>query len=198
VGALGLAHAKLAVHQDMVSVLQLHAASVELPWVSDGKPAQHPGLHPDTQVLSGLLQLVAGLVPPHRRWSPAHTRVVRDYLWSNGAHPFEPFGKSVHLSELLVDVARRNAVLVRLEAALSSARSAVAEVDAFAQKHLYDPFAADERHTAATRVWIDRLFHQVSNGGAPLAAQPGLSGLWLCLACHANSPHFEARLRMKP
>ena len=113
------------------------------------------------QVLAGLLQLVSGMTPPHRHFSPPHKRVVWDYLWANGAHPFAPFGESATLSQAMVDVARRNAVLVRLDAALQSARAAVHEVDAFAQKHLYDPFAEGADHAAPTRVWVDRLFHQV-------------------------------------
>lgn len=108
-----------------------------------------------------MLQLVSGMAPPHRHFSPAHKRVVWDYLWANGAHPFAPFGESATLSQAMVDVARRNAVLVRLDAALQSARAAVHEVDEFAQKHLYDPFAEGADHAAPTRVWVDRLFHQV-------------------------------------
>jgi len=112
------------------------------------------------QVLAGVLQVVAGLLPPHRHYSDIHDRIVTNYLWANGAHPFEPFGSSIHLSDTMVEVARRNEVLIRVDAAARHVRQAVSEVEAFYDQYLRDPFLG--KSNAEESVWIDRLFHEVS------------------------------------
>ena len=57
-----------------------------------------------------------------RRFSKYHQRTVLELEWANGLHPFAPFSGGIRpaLSELQVDIAKRNIILSRLDHAVST------------------------------------------------------------------------------
>jgi hypothetical protein len=102
------------------------------------------------------------------------TVTTEDWLWATGAHPFGPFGAGARLSEALADVARRNHVLARLDAALRRARKALEDVERFGEEFLEDPFEGGEALPADPRRGdaVDS-FHSPGKDSSDLFVPPG-------------------------
>ena len=95
-------------------------------------------------VVAGALAALLGLVPPFRTWTPgaggggpgAAAGFADDWLWAAGAQPFGPVGSDGPLSLLLVDAARRNAVVSRVDGCFRVVRGVLERVAAFAAAYL--------------------------------------------------------------
>ena len=111
---------------------------------------------------AALAVALGGLAAPYQRFCPKSGRRTEDWLWGMGAHPFGPFHMApdgggvlgqagspdvseVPFSTLLVDMAHRNAILTRVEAALghcTAIRAAVATYQrSFTPRPLHEPLA---------------------------------------------------------
>ena len=51
-----------------------------------GKMVPRP-LNPLRAALGATLMVLGGVLPPHLGYSPPHSRVTHDWLWSVGDHP---------------------------------------------------------------------------------------------------------------
>ena len=127
--------------------------------------------------VAGVAVALAGLADPTRRRDAGRggvTATTEDWLWATGAHPFGPFGAGARLSEALADVARRNHVLARLDAALRRARKALEDVERFGEEFLEDPFEGGEALPADPRRGdaVDS-FHSPGKDSSDLFVPPG-------------------------
>ena len=98
---------------------------------------------PTRHVLAGLAAAVGGLVAPFESLRPSMAAHVRspmdrdgppaarqaDFLWSMGQHPFGPYSNTPSVSQTMVDVAQRHAVLGRLRSAARALRAAAQQVE---------------------------------------------------------------------
>lgn len=180
----------VATAPNMVLALQPGDGGAQLPFVADGTHVETQTSDVTRDVIAGLASTIGSVSPPFERWSHAHGRRVTDYLWAGpGAHPFGPFTQSTQISALYGDVVQRNAAVARLDLSIRMARAAVAEVNAFADEHAFEPVLVDaspaalsaglEQPAVAQRAWIDRLFHEsdiatVLNRSAVTAMHDGI------------------------
>jgi len=146
--------------RDCLVVLQTGDAMATTPFrTSGGAQARLRPADPARAAVAALAVALGGLAAPYERHCPLSGRRAEDWLWGTGAHPFGPFQEGnvrseahahadadahAHaasqqqrqpplLSALLLDTARRNAVLTRLEAALGHVHSVREAVAAFAR-----------------------------------------------------------------
>ena len=134
-----------------VSEARLVAASLAPAW-------------PQRASVAALAVSLGGLAAPYERFCPRSGKRTEDWLWGMGAHPFGPFHATpggggvlgplnassvapdtgdVPFSTLLVDMAHRNSILTRVEAALghcTAIRSAVATFQrSFSPRPMHEP-----------------------------------------------------------
>jgi hypothetical protein len=120
---------------------------------------------------AALAVALGGLAAPYERFCQKSGRRTEDWLWGMGAHPFGPFhatpdgggvlGAATDISEvpfstLLLDMAHRNAILTRVEAALghcTAIRAAVATYQrSFTPRPLHEPLSG-----VSTSSFVDSL-----------------------------------------
>lgn len=84
-------------------------------------------------VLAGIMSALTGTVDVCQHFSPQHGKIVRDFTWAFGYHPFCPFSQFNHheVSEIFIDVGLRNLIFIRINNAVSKIKEAITEVDAF-------------------------------------------------------------------
>jgi hypothetical protein len=118
-----------------VVALQRDTDQVPLPFYVDGYQLHKSGKNPTGHILAGLASAMGGLMPPGRRFSRHHQRTVLELEWANGFHPFAPFSgaseRHPSLSDLEVDVAKRNIVLSRLDHSIEVLKGTVGRLHFF-------------------------------------------------------------------
>ena len=126
---------------------------------------------PHRASVAALAVALGGLAAPYERFCTKSGRRTEDWLWGMGAHPFGPFHATpdgggvlgavseiseVPFSTLLVDMAHRNAILTRVEAALghcNAIRAAVATYQrSFTPRPLHEPLSG-----VTTSSFVDSL-----------------------------------------
>ena len=165
-----------------------HREHVPLRFTSQGRPVlARPG-EPTRHAVAGLAVALSGLASPSERFSRTRFARVENWLWAVGHHPFGPFTNCATLSDALVDVARRNAIISRLDASMRAVRSALEDVEAFAEEYLSEPFgdlgtapAADSAASASSaaspparrepraraNTWLDALYRDPDRANVP-------------------------------
>ncbi len=143
----------VAATKDAVLVIQNNQDAVEVPYFADGKRLHVNPRKPTQHIVAGLVQSLGGIVPPYSRYSPPHDRIVENYIWSYGNHPFGPFSVNNGMSQIFFDMALRNEVLSRLNSGLMLTRDAISRIEHFARAHVLDD--------GTNSSWLDREY---SNG----------------------------------
>jgi len=145
-----------AATKDAVVVVQ-HGDEVSVPFFAATQQLTLKADNPSPSILAGILTSLGAVAPPSQRYSRHHEKVVKDQLFAHGASPFGPFASSLELSHILVDHSVRNAVLWRVDSAVEEGHTILLELDAFANRYLFDPLGdRAERNKQASR-WLDAL-----------------------------------------
>ncbi|CAI0626235.1 unnamed protein product [Linum tenue] len=98
--------------------------------------------------------------------SHVHERPVVNWLLAAGCHPFGPFSNSSRTSKLLQDVALRNTIYARVDAALHKIRDTSEIVQVFASEHLKTPLGEPVRakkNKTTTELWLEKFYKKTTN-----------------------------------
>lgn len=112
-------------------------------------------------VIAGLAQAIAGLVPPFQRYDPLHGGLSEDWRWGQGALPWGPYTNYSGISSSLVRRAQRNVVISHVEGALRQLQLKLDAVDVLVSQHLAGPFdaIAEELSESVDRSQPKELHH---------------------------------------
>mmetsp|Transcript_26422 Transcript_26422/g.43263 ORF Transcript_26422/g.43263 Transcript_26422/m.43263 type:complete len:856 (-) Transcript_26422:916-3483(-) len=155
---------------EMVMVLQTDATSIQLPYFSGNKPMEVDPRSSTRHVIAGVASSLGGVLAPYERFSPLHNKRVEDLLWAHGHHPFGPFTNTIGLSEVFVDMALRNSVLSRLNAALRLIKRALSHIEHFANEYVYDPSGEVVSASPNKKSALQRLYRKEGGIQSPLSS----------------------------
>eukprot|EP01114_Cavostelium_apophysatum_P023378 TRINITY_DN8786_c0_g1_i1.p1 TRINITY_DN8786_c0_g1~~TRINITY_DN8786_c0_g1_i1.p1 ORF type:complete len:710 (+),score=142.99 TRINITY_DN8786_c0_g1_i1:64-2193(+) len=158
--------------KEAVVVLQTDEPSVETTFFSGD---QHLSIYPrqaTRQIIAGISKAIGGLVDPSQHYSSLHKRVVKDYFWALGHHPFGHFSNFTGVSQLHRDAILRNNIVTRMDSSIATIKKAISQVDRFAKEFLYNPFVEDVSHNESHwKNFVDDLFHNpIPDSVSPIAA----------------------------
>jgi hypothetical protein len=128
--------AQVSIYPDAVIVLQTDTPRVPTPFRTESQPVPALALSPSRHIVAGVAGVLGGLLGPYERFGG--DRIVTDYLWANGHHPFGPFSNATRVSRVMADAALRHDVVGRMDAALRIVGSAMAEIEAMGLRYLSD------------------------------------------------------------
>ncbi|KAH6769575.1 transmembrane protein [Perilla frutescens var. hirtella] len=151
---------------DVVIVLQHETKKIPLNYVSELDRRHAVPVHAQRHILAGLASVVGGLSAPYEKASHAHERPVVNWLLAAGCHPFGPFSNTSQISQLLRDVALRNSVYARVDAALHRIRDTSESVQAFAAEHLKTPLGEPvkgKKNKSSTELWLEKFYKKKTN-----------------------------------
>lgn len=162
-----------------VVVLQTNSTNVKGPFFVEHLPVLFHPNNPTRHIIAGIAAALGALNMPFQRYSPLHARVQQSHLWSNGHHPFGPYATTTGLSRIYVDMVMRNSIVSRLDQALNKIHKAIARIDQFAKRYLYDPFGEN----------ITMVDSYIDYDGTTLDLEHGLPGteLWQGLESERSS-----------
>ncbi|RVW19454.1 hypothetical protein CK203_114597 [Vitis vinifera] len=103
-------------------------------------------------ILAGLASAVGGLSAPYEKASHVHERPIVNWLWSVGCHPFGPFSNTSQMSQMLQDVALRNAIYARVDSALHRIRDT----------------SEGKKNKSSTELWLEKFYKKKTNLHEPL------------------------------
>lgn len=127
-----------AVSKEAVLVVQT-GDTVALPYFTGQRQLTASYRDPTASVISGVGAALGGLMPPHRRFSQEHQRVVSDYTWSHGYFSWGPFSNATGLSQVAIDSILMNSVVSRLDSSVERVTDALLRMDDFADRFLSLP-----------------------------------------------------------
>jgi hypothetical protein len=107
-----------AATRDAVVVLQ-HGDEVSLPFFAGTSQLTVRAANPSASILAGILTALGAVAAPTLHYSQHHKKTMSELVFAHGWSPFGPFGRSLELSQILVDQCVRNAVVWRIDAAVS-------------------------------------------------------------------------------
>ncbi|XP_047950932.1 uncharacterized protein LOC125196453 [Salvia hispanica] len=151
---------------DVVIVLEHQTDKIPLSYVSELQRRHAVPSQVQRHILAGLASVVGGLSAPYEKASHIHSRPVVNWLVTAGCHPFGPFSNTSQLSQLLRDVALRNAVYARVDAALHRIRETSEAVQAFAAEHLKTPLGEavkGKKNKSSTDLWLEKFYKKKTN-----------------------------------
>ncbi|KAG6428284.1 hypothetical protein SASPL_112535 [Salvia splendens] len=151
---------------DVVIVLQHQTDKIPLSYVSELQRRHAIPSQVQRHILAGLASVVGGLSAPYEKASHIHSRPVVNWLVTAGCHPFGPFSNTTQISQLLRDVALRNAVYARVDAALHRIRETSEAVQAFAAEHLKTPLGEavkGKKNKSSTDLWLEKFYKKKTN-----------------------------------
>lgn len=166
-------HSTMAASPHAVVVLQTTTPQVPVPYFGDGRRMYLTPKFPTREIIAGISKSLGGIVDPAHRFSSLHDRVVHDYTWALGHHPYGYFSNHSQLSTIFTDTILRNLVISRVDSSINVIKEAIREVDEFVDAYLHNPFLESFSHNESNvwRHWIDDLFHKPFLGSiSPLAA----------------------------
>ncbi|KAG6431362.1 hypothetical protein SASPL_109441 [Salvia splendens] len=121
------------------------------------------------------------LSAPYEKASHIHSRPVVNWLVTAGCHPFGPFSNTSQLSQLLRDVALRNAVYARVDAALHRIRET-------------------SENKSSTDLWLEKFYKKKTNLPEPFPHElverlekyldVSILHFWYKYHDHHNTTHF--------
>lgn len=151
---------------DVVIVLQHQTEKIPLSYVSELERRHAFPSQVQRHILAGLASVVGGLSAPYEKASHVHERPVMNWLVAAGCHPFGPFSNTTQISQLLRDVALRNAVYARVDAALHRIRDTSEAVQGFAAEHLKTPLGEPvkgKKNKSSTELWLEKFYKKKTN-----------------------------------
>ena len=144
---------------DAVLVLQTESMRVPLPYNVGGETVFASPQDPNRHILAGVANALAGILPPYQRYSRPAGKIVEDFVWAAGVHPFGPFVSEPRFSAASRDLVLRNAVVSRMHRALTAVRGSIADVEAFVADHMINPVGVHVINTPEDG-WLDFLFER--------------------------------------
>ncbi|CAN1281621.1 hypothetical protein LINPERPRIM_LOCUS17803 [Linum perenne] len=111
-----------------------------------------------------------GLSAPYEKASHVHERPVVNWLLAAGCHPFGPFSNTSQTSKLLQDVALRNTIYARVDAALHKIRDTSETVQLFASEYLKTPLGEPvkgKKNKTTTELWLEKFYKKTTNQPEP-------------------------------
>ncbi|XP_038722579.1 uncharacterized protein LOC120014640 [Tripterygium wilfordii] len=151
---------------DVVIVLQHQNEKIPLSYVSETERRHAIPSQAKRHILAGLASVVSGLSAPYEKASHVHERPVVNWLWATGCHPFGPFSNTSHVSQMLQDVALRNTIYARVDAALRRIRETSEAVQVFAAKYLKTPLGEPmkgKKNKTTTELWLEKFYRKTTN-----------------------------------
>ncbi|XP_047317007.1 uncharacterized protein LOC124920547 [Impatiens glandulifera] len=152
--------------KDVVIVLEHQNENIPLSYVSETEKRVAIPSQAQRHVMAGLASVVGGVSAPYEKASHVHERPVVNWLWATGCHPFGPFSNASKVSEMLQDVALRNAIYARVDAALHQIRGTSEEVQSFAAEYLKTPLGEPvkgKRNKTSTEMWVEKFYKKTTN-----------------------------------
>ncbi|RAL47429.1 hypothetical protein DM860_013394 [Cuscuta australis] len=152
--------------KDVVIVLQHPNDKIPLSYVSELERRHANPWQVERHIIAGVASVVGGLSAPYEKASHVHERPVVNWLWATGCHPFGPFSNTSHISELLQDVALRNTIYARVDAALRRLRETSEVVQNFASEHLKTPLGEPvkgKKNKSSTELWVEKFYKKTTN-----------------------------------
>ena len=156
-----------------ILVLQTNTSHLPVPFYSHtGAPLTLSTAQPTPHALAGLASALGDLLAPFESFSVADdlegggATPTRDFHWAVGAHPFGPYSSATSLPDVMVDAARRHALIARVGAAADTLRDAIDALEALAARYVH-PAGSDapSRREALGRMHEAGLAGGLGNGG---------------------------------
>ena len=122
--------------EDTVLVLQTNSTEkIAYPFFAGDKKVKLNPKQITNHIMAGIMNVLIGTVDVCQHFSSQHGKVVNDFTWAFGYHPFCPFSEFNYpqVSEIFIDIGLRNLILVRTNNAISNVKEAVTLVDEFAK-----------------------------------------------------------------
>ncbi|KAF2077814.1 hypothetical protein CYY_000859 [Polysphondylium violaceum] len=110
------------------------------------------------QIVAGLANS-QGIMGPTLRYSEPHQRLVNNYLWSYGQHPFGFFGNTSEISQIFIDSIIRNTIITSVQSSNQNLNLALQKITDFSTKYLIDSLGYDVDDVPYGGNLIDRLYH---------------------------------------
>ncbi|KAJ8767279.1 hypothetical protein K2173_017323 [Erythroxylum novogranatense] len=151
---------------DVVIVLEHQSAKIPLSYVSETERRHALPYAAQQHILAGLASTIGGLSAPYEKASHVHERPIINWLWAGGCHPFGPFSNTSKISKLLQDVALRNTIYARVDAALHRIRDTSEAVQAFASDYLKTPLGEPvkgKKNKTAAKLWLEKFYKKTTN-----------------------------------
>lgn len=155
---------------DVVIVLQHQSEKIPLSYVSETEKRHVVPSQAQRHIVAGLASVVGGLSAPYEKVSHIHERPVVNWLLAAGCHPFGPFSNTSRISQLLQDVALRNAIYARVDAALHRIRETSESVQVFAGEYLKTPLGEPvkgKKNKTTTELWLEKFYKKETNMPEP-------------------------------
>ncbi|CAH9055194.1 unnamed protein product [Cuscuta europaea] len=152
--------------KDVVIVLQHPNDKIPLSYVSELERRHANPWQVERHIVAGVASVIGGLSAPYEKASHAHERPVVNWLWATGCHPFGPFSNTSHISELLQDIALRNTIYARVDAALRRIRETSQLVQNFASEHLRTPLGEPvkgKKNKTSTELWVEKFYKKTTS-----------------------------------
>lgn len=151
---------------DVVIVLQHLNQQIPLSYVSEVERRHAIPSEAQRHILAGLASVVGGLSAPFEKASHVHERPVVNWLWAAGCHPFGPFSNTSKISQMLQDIALRNTIYARVDAALHLIRATSESVQTFAADYLKTPLGEPvkgKKNKTSTELWLEKFYKKTTN-----------------------------------
>ncbi|CAN1281618.1 hypothetical protein LINPERPRIM_LOCUS17803 [Linum perenne] len=155
---------------DVVIVLEHQNDKIPLSYVSETERRTSLPSLAQRHILAGLASAVGGLSAPYEKASHVHERPVVNWLLAAGCHPFGPFSNTSQTSKLLQDVALRNTIYARVDAALHKIRDTSETVQLFASEYLKTPLGEPvkgKKNKTTTELWLEKFYKKTTNQPEP-------------------------------
>eukprot|EP00002_Diphylleia_rotans_P020835 TRINITY_DN4047_c0_g1_i3.p1 TRINITY_DN4047_c0_g1~~TRINITY_DN4047_c0_g1_i3.p1 ORF type:complete len:731 (+),score=150.19 TRINITY_DN4047_c0_g1_i3:88-2280(+) len=149
-------------NKESVIALQTDSADSDSPYFSQIKQLSLDTRNPTRSIIAGLATSIAGLVPPYSGYSDIHEKLVTDYTWATGYHPFGPFSNSTHIGPIFAENAIRNQIISRIDTARQLIKEAMDNLSSFMKKYVNDPFG--EEITSQPKTWIEQVINRQEEG----------------------------------
>lgn len=151
---------------DVVIVLEHQSEKIPLSYVSETERRHVVPSQAQRHILAGLASAVGGLSAPYEKASHVHERPVVNWLWATGCHPFGPFSNTSQVSQMFQDVALRNTIYARVDAALHRIRDTSETVEAFAAEYLKTPLGEPvkgKKNKSRTDLWLEKFYRKTTH-----------------------------------
>ncbi|CAM6088218.1 unnamed protein product [Calypogeia fissa] len=110
---------------DMVIVVQSPHPKWESHLQCNGESFSWDLRQPTKAAIAAVAEHMAGLVPSHLTFSPAHENSIQDWLWSVGSHPFSSTSSGWNMSQFHNDAMARNYIITALDESIEVVNSGV-------------------------------------------------------------------------
>ena len=149
---------------EAVIALQTNASALPVPFHAGGRQIGISTLDPTAHILAGLASSVGALIAPFEAFGPNGSPTL-DFSWAVGHHPFGPFAQTAALPALMVDSARRHAILSMLTSALDLVDETLVSLEHLAARYLHPALADSPAHRGTSAYARNKTLAAESGGG---------------------------------